>query len=164
MFASWSRRVTTTSSPSCQSRAAVRESAKLSEVMFAPKVTSSLKTPSRSEAAARAAAITSLGHDRGDELAARVRVRGEQVAGDRLEHRVRHLRPGRPVEVGERDVQRVEAVTDGLDRDVENLLALGVAHAGDGSGTRLRHCRRRAGAAPGEATGSVRPGSYSAPQ
>ena len=59
MFASWSSRVATTSSPAVHSREAVRESAKLSEVMFAPKVTSSVNTPSRSEAAARAEEITS---------------------------------------------------------------------------------------------------------
>ena len=43
----------------CPVRDAVRESAKLSDVMFAPNVTSSVITPSRSEAAARAEAITS---------------------------------------------------------------------------------------------------------
>ena len=59
MFASWSSFVATTSSPACQSRAAVRERWKLSDVMLAPKITSSVITPSRSDAAARADAITS---------------------------------------------------------------------------------------------------------
>ena len=128
MFASWSSRVTTTSSPSCQSRAAVRESAKLSEVMFAPKVTSSVGDPEQVGGGGARRGDHVVGHHRGEELPARVRVRGEHVAGDRLEHRVRHLGAGRAVEVGHRDVQRVEAVADRLDRDVEDLLALGVAH------------------------------------
>ena len=163
MFASWSRRVTTTSSPSCQSRAAVRESAKLSEVMFAPKVDLVAADAEQVGGGRARRGDHVVGDERGDELAARVRVRREQVAGDRLEHRVRHLRPGRSVEVGERDVERVEAVTDGLDRDVENLLALGVAHAGDGSGTRLRAAA--AGPAPARRGGRVCPaGSCSGPQ
>jgi len=40
-FPSWSSFVTTISSPAFQSRAAVRESAKFSVVMFAPKIVSS---------------------------------------------------------------------------------------------------------------------------
>ncbi len=59
MFASWSSFVATTSSPAAQSRDAARESAKFSDVMFAPNVTSSVITPSRSDAAARADVITS---------------------------------------------------------------------------------------------------------
>ena len=66
MFASWSSFVTTTSSPAAQSRAAVRESAKLSVVMFAPKTTSSAVAPRSSAAAERAEATTrSLARDVG---------------------------------------------------------------------------------------------------
>ena len=41
MFASWSSFVATISSPRAHSRPAVRESAKFSVVVFAPKITSS---------------------------------------------------------------------------------------------------------------------------
>ena len=58
-FASWSSRVTTTSSPAFQSRAAVRESAKLSVVMFAPKPTSSGVAPRKRAAVSWASSTTS---------------------------------------------------------------------------------------------------------
>ena len=63
-LASWSSRVTTTSSPAAQSRAAARVSAKFSVVMFGPKITSSAVAP-RSSAAACRAPVTSAS-DRSD--------------------------------------------------------------------------------------------------
>ena len=55
---SWSRRVTTISSPAFHPRAAVRESANSSEVMFAPNITSSAVQPRKRPAAARASSTS----------------------------------------------------------------------------------------------------------
>ena len=57
-FASWSSRVTTTSSPALHSRAAARVRAKLSVVMFAPNTTSSGEQPSQLEPVRRALATS----------------------------------------------------------------------------------------------------------
>lgn len=53
-LASWSSRVTTSSSPSRSSRANARESEKLRLVMFCPKTTASASQPRKRPAAARA--------------------------------------------------------------------------------------------------------------
>ena len=52
-FASWSSFVQRISSPACQSRATVRESANESVVMFGPKVTSSQAQPRKRPATSR---------------------------------------------------------------------------------------------------------------
>ena len=57
-LASWSRRVTTTSSPGPQVRASARLTAKVRLVMFWPKTTSSGRPPRKSAIASRAAATT----------------------------------------------------------------------------------------------------------
>ena len=57
-----------------------------------------------------------VAHLRGHERAAEVRVRRLQVDRDRLDHRVGHLRAGRPVEEGERIAERGELLAHALDR------------------------------------------------
>ena len=57
-LASWSRRLTTSSSPAAQSRARARETASVSVVMFAPNAISSRRAFSRSAAAQCASAET----------------------------------------------------------------------------------------------------------
>ena len=54
MFASWSRRVTTTSSPGSHVAASVRAMANVSSVMLRPNTTPRASAPSRSATAARA--------------------------------------------------------------------------------------------------------------
>ena len=58
MLPSWSSRVQTTSSPATHPRAAVRESAKFSVVMFCPNATSSAVAFRKPAAVARAAATS----------------------------------------------------------------------------------------------------------
>ena len=58
MLASWSRSVTTISSPGSSVRATAWASRKLSVVMFAPKAISSGSLPVKSAAAARARSTT----------------------------------------------------------------------------------------------------------
>ena len=92
------------------SREAARESAKLSVVMFAPNATSSggrvrgTAPPSRARCSTSASVAL-----RRRERPADVRVRLAQVAGDRVDHRVGHLRAARAVEERERLLQRAEA-------------------------------------------------------
>ena len=61
MFASWSSRVTTISSPACQSRAAVARARSSASSCSRRRSTSSGAAAEQAAAAARAAATTSLG-------------------------------------------------------------------------------------------------------
>ncbi len=85
-LASWSRSVTTISSPGPRVRATACASRKFSVVMFAPKAISSGALPVRSAAAARASAITASDSSRGPERASQVGVGPAQVVRHRLDH------------------------------------------------------------------------------
>ena len=99
MLASWSSRVTITSSPGPQVAASVRARSKVSAVMLRPKTTPRGSTPSRSAIAARAASTTASAARSAAVTEPRFASGDEQGVGDGGGHGVGHLRPARPVEV-----------------------------------------------------------------
>ena len=105
-LASWSRPVTSTSSPGPSSRKSVREACIVSVVMFAPKTISPAWAPRNSAACARASSRISPGRDRGHERAAQVGVRIAVVAGDGVVDGLVHLGAAGVVEEGAAVAQR----------------------------------------------------------
>ena len=122
-----------------RSRPAVRESAKLSVVMFGPKTTSSAAQPRKRPAVSRAAGVERLGAAARLVRAARVRVRRAEVVGDGVDHLVRA--PASRRAPSKRTSSRWSAREPGADGgDVE-------AHAA---------CTSQARAAPPRARGEAR--------
>ena len=83
--------------------------------MFAPKIVSSGVQPRKSAAVEPRLRDQRLGRAARPVRAADVRVRLAQVARDRVDHLVRHLRPAGAVEEGERRVERREAAAHRVD-------------------------------------------------
>ena len=98
-LASWSRRVTTTSSPGRQVRARARDSDEGQAVMLGPKaIAPGSSAPSRAATASRARGQQRVGRPRAPEHPARVGVAVAQVVGHRLDDPRRHLAARRAVE------------------------------------------------------------------
>ena len=105
-LASWSSFVTSTSSPGRRVRANARVSRKLSAVMLGPNATSSARAAEEVAGAAMGFLDERVRPVRGLVGRADVRIRLAQVARDGVDHLVRALRPARPVEEGQRPLQR----------------------------------------------------------
>ena len=100
---SWSRIVTTISSPGAIVAPIERLMWNVSDVMFAPNLISSAEAaPSRSAIAWWASWTRCVAPPARQERAVVVRVRGPVVVADRGDHRLRDLGPARPVEEGDR--------------------------------------------------------------